>query len=238
MTSNVVKFIMDGKEYLAKRGSYIIDVARESGLYIPMLCNIPGIKPRGACRMCTVIVNGRYMTACTTPVSEGMEVKTNTPELQDLRKAILDIMFVEGNHLCPICEKSGNCDLQALAYRYQIMVPRFPFQFPRRKIDAQNPYLVKDHNRCILCKRCIRIIKDEQGRSFFAFHKRGHKLEISIDHTMADLMTDEVANHAVEICPTGALLKKESGYNIPIGERKYEMIPIGTDVENVRQDPI
>lgn len=235
MTSTVVKFSIDGKEYLAQTGMYIIDVARESGIFIPTLCNIPGIKPRGACRMCTVSVNGRYMAACTTPVSEGMDVKTNTPDLADLRKAILDILFVEGNHICPVCEKSGNCDLQALAYRYQIMVPRFPYQFPKRTIDAQNPHLVKDHNRCILCKRCIRTIKDEQGRSFFAFRKRGHKIEISIGHKMADLLTEEVAQRAVDVCPTGALLKKESGYQTPISERKYERIPIGADVEQVHQ---
>jgi len=235
MTTNAVKFTMDGKEYLAGIGTYIIDVARESGIYIPTLCNIPGFKPRGACRMCTVSVNGRFMTACTTPVSEGMEVKTNTPELQDLRKAIIEIMFVEGNHLCPVCEKSGGCDLQALAYRYQIMVPRFPFQFPQRTIDAKNPHLVKNHNRCILCKRCIRAIKDDQGRSFFAFRKRGHKLEISIDHTMDDLLTSDVADRAVAICPTGALLKKERGYQVPINERKYEKVQIGSDVEEIQR---
>ncbi len=233
MTSAVVKFMIDGKDYLAKSGMYIIDVARESGIFIPTLCNMPGVKPRGACRMCTVSVNGRYMTACTTPISEGMDVKTNTPDLIDLRKAILEIMYVEGNHFCPICEKGGRCELQALAYRYQIMVPRFPYQYPKRTIDAQNPLLVKDHNRCILCKRCIRSIKDEQGKSFFAFHKRGHKIEISIDHTMSALMTDEIAQRAVDICPTGALLKKESGYHTPISDRKYERTAIGSDIEQV-----
>ncbi len=236
MTTNVIKFIMDGKEYLAQSGKYIIEVARESGIFIPTLCNIPGIKPRGACRMCTVNVNGRFMTACTTPISEGMEVKTNTPDLQDLRKAILEIMFVEGNHICPVCEKSGSCDLQALAYRYQILVPRFPYQFPVRTLDAKNPIILKDHNRCILCKRCIRAIKDSQGRSFFAFHKRGHKIEISIDHTMDNLLTEEIAQRTVEICPTGALLKKEYGYRIPITNRKYERTPIGADIEQTSME--
>lgn len=228
---SVVRSIIDGKEYLCKAGMYLIDVLRENGIYIPTLCNLPGIKPRGACRMCTVLVNGRMMTACTTPVTEGMEVKTNTPELTDVRKAIIELLFAEGNHICPVCEKSGNCDLQALAYRYLIMAPRFPFTFPKRSIDAENPKLIKDHNRCILCKRCIRVIKDEQGRSFFAFRRRGHKLEISIAHHLSEHLTDEIANRAVEICPTGALLKKESGYTIPITNRKYEYQPIGSDIE-------
>lgn len=232
MTSTVVKLLIDGNEYLAESGSYIIDVANKSGIFIPTLCNIPGVKPRGACRMCTVSVNGRYMTACTTPISEGMEVKTNTPDLVDIRKAILEIMFAEGNHFCPVCEKSGNCDLQALGYRYQILVSRFPHQYPTRTIDAHNPHLIKDHNRCILCKRCIRTIKDDQGRSFFAFHKRGHKVEISIDHNMSDVMTEEIAQRAVDVCPTGALLKKESGYTTPINKRKYERTRIGSNIEH------
>lgn len=231
---SVVRCLIDGKEYLAKAGTYLITVARENGIFIPTLCNIPGVKPRGACRVCTVNVNGRYMTACTTPVSEGMEIKTNTPDLHDLRKAIVEIMFVEGNHICPVCEKSGDCDLQALAYRFQIMAPRFPYQFPKRSIDAENSKLVKDHNRCILCKRCIRTIKDEQGRSFFAFRKRGYKLEISIAHHLKEHLTDEIAQRAVDVCPTGALLKKESGYHIPINNRKYERTPIGSDVETVK----
>ncbi|MBI2428826.1 MAG: (2Fe-2S)-binding protein [Ignavibacteriales bacterium] len=235
---SVIRIIIDGKEYLSRSGVYLIDVARENRIFIPTLCNISGVKPRGACRMCTVSVNGRYMTACTTPVSEGMEIKTNTPDLHDLRKAILEIMFVEGNHICPVCEKSGNCDLQALAYRFQILVPRFPYSFPKRTIDAENPLLVKDHNRCILCKRCIRTIKDEQGRSFFAFRKRGHKLEISIAHHLKDHLNKEIAQRAVDVCPTGALLKKESGYNIPISERKYERTPIGSEIESLKQSVI
>jgi len=229
---SIVRFIIDGREYLAKDGTYLIDVARENGIFIPTLCNLPGVKPRGACRMCTVSVNGRYMTACTTPVSEGMDVKTNTPDLHDLRKAILEIMFVEGNHICPVCEKSGNCDLQALAYRFQIMVPRFPYSYRLRPVDAQNPLLVKDHNRCILCKRCIRTIKDSQGKSLFAFRKRGHKIEISIAH-LNEQMTEELAQKAVDVCPTGAMLRKEIAYQIPINQRKYEHRPIGSEVESM-----
>lgn len=231
MPSSIVKLMIDGKEYLAQSGSYIIDVAHENGLFVPTLCNIPGVKPRGACRMCTVTVNGRYMTACTTPVSEGMDVKTGTPDIIEIRKMVLEIMFSEGNHYCPVCEKSGNCTLQALGYRYQILVSRFPHQYPKRTIDARNPHLIKDHNRCILCKRCIRTIKDSQGRSFFAFRKRGHRVEISIDHATAEPMSESIAQQAVDICPTGALLKKERGFSTPIISRKYERTPIGSDIE-------
>jgi [NiFe] hydrogenase diaphorase moiety small subunit len=230
----VVRCIIDGKEYLATVGSYLIDVARSNGIFIPTLCNIPGFKPRGACRMCTVTVNGRMMTACTTPVSEGMDVKTETAELHDLRKAIIELMYTEGNHFCPSCEKSGMCELQALAYRYRMMAPRFPYTYPKRIVEAKNPLLIKDHNRCILCKRCIRAIKDEQGRSYFAFRRRGHKVEVRIDPELGSSITEEIAQRAMEICPVGALIKKEVGFKVPIGKRKYDTIPIGTEIENLR----
>jgi [NiFe] hydrogenase diaphorase moiety small subunit len=229
---SVIRCIIDSKEYLAAAGKFINDVARENGVYIPTLCNVANVHPRGACRICTITVNGRMMTACTTPVAEGMEIKTNTAELQDLRKSIVELMYVEGNHFCPACEKSGNCELQALAYRFQMMVSRFPYTFPKRKIDAQNPKLVKNYNRCILCKRCIRAIKDEQGRSYFAFRKRGHKVEVGIDLELGQYITDEVAQKAMDICPVGALIKKEQAFRIPIGKRKYDTTPIGTDVES------
>ncbi len=211
------------------KGEYIVQAAKENGIFIPTLCNISGLKPRGACRICNVKVNGKLMTACTTPVMEGMTIENNTPSIEDIRKAILELMFIEGNHFCPACEKSGNCDLQALAYKYKMMVPRFQFQFNQRGIEASHPKLIKDHNRCILCKRCIRGIKDEEGRSLFAFAKRGYKLEIKIDTKLSKDMSDEMAQKAADICPVGALLIKEKGFQTPIGKRKYDLKPIGSE---------
>jgi [NiFe] hydrogenase diaphorase moiety small subunit len=229
--STVVKFTIDGKECAAEQGSYILAAAKRNGIYIPSLCNIEGVAPRGSCRICTVKVNGKMMTACSTPVSDGMVIENDSEELRDLRVQILEVLFVEGNHFCPACEKSGNCELQALAYRFKIMIPRYPYQFPVREVEATIPKLVKDHNRCILCKRCIRAIKTADGKNFFAFKKRGHKLTISIDPSLADQITDELAQKAADICPVGALLKKEVGFSQPIGKRVFDTIPIGSDVE-------
>lgn len=228
--NKILKFTIDNRECIASRGQYLLEAARDNGIYIPSLCNIQGVKPRGACRMCTVKVNGRFITACTTPVTEGMQVENHTPELTDLRKKIVELLFAEGNHFCPACEKSGSCDLQALAYRLQVMVPRFPLQFPVREVEEVDG-LLKDHNRCILCKRCIRAIRDEEGRNIFAFKRRGHKVVINIDSRLARNMSPAVARQAVEICPVGALLLKEDGFNTPIGRRKYDNKPIGSDVE-------
>lgn len=231
--NQVVKITIDGVECMATKGQYIIDAAKENGIFIPTLCNYPGVKPRGSCRICTVKVNGRMMTACTTPVSENMIIENNVADLNELRKAIVELLFIEGNHFCPACEKSGNCELQALAYRFNMMVPRYPYSFPQRKVDASNPKLIKDQNRCILCKRCIRAIKDEKGRSIFAYKKRSQNVEISIDPKIGKNISDEVALKAMDVCPVGALLIREKGFDVPIGERKYDKEPIGSDIENL-----
>ncbi|MBN1895595.1 (2Fe-2S)-binding protein [bacterium] len=229
--NKIIHFKLDGVDCQAEKGQYILDAAAANGIWIPSLCNMKGIKPHGSCRICTVKVNGRPMTACTTPVVEGMVVESNTEELNDQRKQILEMLFVEGNHFCPACERSGNCELQALVYRFRVAVPRFAFQFPVRNLDASNPRLIKDHNRCILCKRCIRGIKDKEGRNLFAFRRRGHKVEISLDPELAGSLTDEQAQKAMDICPVGALIRKEKGFDVPIGKRTYDKKPIGSEVE-------
>jgi len=230
--SEKIRFRIDGVVCESTKGQYIVDAARENGIYIPTLCNIEGVKPRGACRVCTVMVNGRPMTSCTTPVVDGMEIENDIPEIKEIRKAIIEVFFSEGNHFCPSCEKSGSCMLQALAYRFQVMAPRFPYEFPRKEIDASHPKIIKDQNRCILCKRCIKSIKDENGRSIFAYHGRGRHLEVRVDPELANKLTDELAQKAMDVCPVGSILVREKGYDTPIGERKYDTQPIGSEIEN------
>jgi [NiFe] hydrogenase diaphorase moiety small subunit len=229
---DIIRFKIDGKQCTAKPGQYIVEAAADNGIYIPTLCNIPGVKPKGSCRICTVMVKGRPMTACTTPVSDGMEIENDNEEINNIRKAIVEMLFSQGNHFCPSCEKSGNCMLQALAYKYQMMVPRFPYAFPVKDVDASHPKIIKDQNRCILCKRCIRTIKDEQGRSVFAFQKRGQKLAVVVDPELASELTDELAQKAMDICPVGSIILKEKGFDVPIGKRTYDNEPIGSDIEN------
>jgi len=233
--SETVKITIDGKEIVAEKGSYILAAAIKNGIYIPTLCNVEGIKPRGSCRICTVKVNGRMMTACSTPVADGMKVENDTEEIRRIRKQIIELLFVEGNHYCPACEKSGNCELQALGYRYGMLVPRFTYEFPNRDVDASNPKIIKDHNRCILCNRCIRLIKDEKGRSMFVPRKRGHKMTVEIDNELAMTISDELAQKAAEICPVGSILKKEKGFNMPIDSRKFDKKPIGYDIEQGKE---
>ena len=171
------------------------------------------------------------MTACTTPAAAGMEVLSNTTEISDLRKSIIELLFVSGNHFCPSCEKSGNCELQALAYKYQMMVPRFPYTFEKKGVVPTGPKLLKEQDRCILCKRCIKTIKDEEGRHYFTYLKRGKDLEVVMDEAMSKTITDELAKKAMENCPVGSIIYKEIGFSEPIGARKYDNQPIGSDIE-------
>lgn len=228
--SEKIRFIIDDKVCFATQGQTIMDAARENGIFIPSLCWVEGVKPAGSCRVCNVKVNGRSMTACTTPVAEGMVVENNLPDLEDMRKAIVEVLFVAGNHFCPACEKSGNCELQALGYRYQMMVPRFPYEFPIKGVNAESKYIYHDRNRCILCKRCIRMVTRE-GKNVFAFSKRGgNHLHVEMDVELANQLTEEEALHAMEICPVGAIIKKERGYYSPIGQRKYDFDEIGSEI--------
>lgn len=227
--SKTLNISIDGTPCKVQEGTYLIDAARQSGIYIPSLCNMEGVPPKGACRMCSVKVNGKLMTSCTTRVQEGMQVESALPELEQLRSSIVEMLFVEGNHFCPSCEKSGECELQALAYRYQMTVPRYPYLFPLRKIDSAHPKIIKDHNRCILCKRCVRAIKDENGKSIFAFLNRGHETRIYIDPQLAEKLTDELAEEAVRICPVGAIMLRGKGFEKPVGTRKFDRQPIGLE---------
>ncbi len=230
--SEQVTFTIDGKEIQGRPGQTILEAAQEAGVYIPRLCYREGLTPHGSCRLCTVMVNGRAMAACTSPVAEGMNVENETPRLQQMRRDIIDMLFVEGNHFCMFCEASGNCELQAMAYRFGIMAPRFPYQYPRREIDASHPDIYLDHNRCILCGRCVRSSEELDGKHELGFVNRGPEKRVAASG--ADLGDTKLAgdDKAVENCPVGALMKKHVGYRVPIGQRQYDFTPIGSDIES------
>ncbi len=229
--NNKIKFKIDGKEIITEKGKTVVEAAHDNGVYIPTLCNFPGVPPKGSCRMCTIKINNRFMTSCTTPAAAGMEVENDTPEINEFRKSIIELLFVSGNHFCPSCEKSGNCELQALAYRYQMMVPRYPFSFPQKEVDASSPKIIKDQNRCVLCQRCMKTIKTENDERYFAFNKRGNELEVVLDEELGKEITDELAKLAMENCPVGSIIYKEVGFVEPIGTRKYDKEPIGSDID-------
>ena len=134
--TNSVNITIDGKKYKAQKGKNLVNVAMENGLYIPTLCHFREVDPPlGTCRICTVEVDGKTTSGCTTKVYEGMNVQINTPELLNTRKAIIEMLFAEGNHFCPSCEKSGNCDMQNLGYDMGITVSLFPHVYSKKVVD-------------------------------------------------------------------------------------------------------
>jgi [NiFe] hydrogenase diaphorase moiety small subunit len=162
-----------------------------------------------------------------------MIVESSSEELDEIRRQLLEMLFVEGNHFCMVCEKSGSCELQALAYRFRITAPRYPFLFPKREVDASHPDILIDHNRCILCARCVRASRDLDGKGVFQFVGRGpeKRIAVNVDAELSRRNAD-VTDEALDVCPVGALLRKRKGYDVPVGKRKYDERPIGADVEN------
>jgi [NiFe] hydrogenase diaphorase moiety small subunit len=226
-----ITLTIDDKVCRAEPGQTIVEAAKANGVYIPTLCNYEGLPPVGSCRVCTVRISGRYVSACTQIVADGMVIENTAPDLEDMRRSIIEMLFVEGNHMCPTCEKSGNCELQALAYRYEILAPRFPYQFPKREIEPAAPKILMEHNRCIQCQRCVRAVRTEDGKKIFALFGRAGRRKIGVDPKLAAGLTEDVARKAMDICPVGSILKKEVGFAVPIGKRKFDKRPIGGDVE-------
>lgn len=233
MSDKTISFQIDGKTVPASPDQTIIQAADEAGIYIPRLCHKPGLEPFGSCRVCTVVVNGRPASACTQPVQKDAVVMNDTPELLEQRRMLVEMLFVSGNHYCMFCEKSGNCELQAMGYRLGITAPRYEYQNPVLDVDASHPDVMLDRNRCILCGRCVRTSHDVDGKDVFQFVGRGpHKrIAVNAQAGLGDTNLD-VRDDAVEACPVGAILKKRVGFAVPVGERKYDHEPIGTDIES------
>jgi len=230
--SNNITFVIDGKEIEAEKGQTILEAADAAGIYIPRLCAHKDLVPFGSCRVCTVLVNGRPQSACTQPVAPGIIVENDSEKIQNIRKKIIEMLFIEGNHFCMFCEKSGNCELQALAYRFGVVAPTLPYLFPEREIDASHPNVFIDRNRCILCGRCVRASRDLDGKNVFQFVDRsiGKKITVNAKVKLSDTNL-ETTDKAIDICPVGAILRKGVGFEVPVGDRIYDHKPIGSDIE-------
>jgi len=226
--NNLVNLTIDGKSIQAESGKNLVDVAREHKINIPTLCYFKELNPLGTCRICTVKLNGRHTTGCTVKVSEGMNVEVNTPELLDNRKAIIEMLYAEGNHFCPTCEKSGNCDMQNHAYDMGLTVTRYPHVFSDKMVDFTPKRMIMESNRCILCKRCVEEIKSPDGKNVFSFVQRGVKTRVHIDYEQEAKLSENEALHAMDICPVGAILIKGVANEQPFGDRKYDFL--GKDI--------
>lgn len=231
-------FKMDGRDIPFSDGQTIMDAALAAGEYIPHLCHNPEFVPHGSCRVCVVDMNGRQVSACTQPAQEGMEIGNNVDHIQENRRALLQMLFVEGNHVCPACEKSGACQLQAVAYYTGMLAPHFTHFFPKREVDASHPDIAIDFNRCILCELCVRASRDVDAKNVFSISGRGIDCHLVINSPTGRLGDSDFSaeDKAAQVCPVGAILPKHKGYEVPIGERLYDREPISRVGDVAAQD--
>ena len=221
-------FLLDGEEVPFEPGQSVIQAALAAGRYIPHLCYHPEFKPHGSCKVCTVRVNDRTATACTLPAQAGIEVASATEEINGLRHTLVQMLFAEGNHFCPSCEKSGNCMLQALGYDLGVMTAGFRHYFPDRPVDASHPDILLDFNRCILCELCVRASAEVDRKSVFALSGRGLGKHLIVNAESGRLADTDIAatDKAVDVCPVGVIIRKRVGFAIPIGQRRYDARPV------------
>jgi len=227
-------FKLDGKDIPFKDGQTIIQAALDAGSYIPHLCHHPEFKPHGSCKLCTVKVNGRETASCTMAAAEGQVVESETEQLNAERRALTQMLFVEGNHFCPSCEKSGDCQLQATAYHLGMMDTHYDHFFPNRPLDASHEDYLLDFNRCILCSLCVRASRDVDGKNVFALAGRGIKTRLIVNAASGRLADTDFSavDKAASVCPVGVILPKKRGFKVPIGERTFDKQPIDVYVDS------
>lgn len=221
-------FKLDGKEIAFQAGDTVMDAALRAGEYIPHLCHNPEFHPHGSCRVCIVNINGRITSACTAPAVADAEVENNSEAIMQQRRSLLQMLFVEGNHVCPGCEKSGACQLQAVAYYTNMLSPHFTHFFPQREVDASHADFVIDYNRCILCELCVRASREVDNKDVFSISERGIKRHLTVNSASGKLADTDFHkdDKAAHVCPVGAILSKHQGYDKPIGQRLYDRQPI------------
>ncbi len=212
MPTKTISVRIDGELIAAQEGQSILEVARAAGKNIPTLCYLKGLSPVGACRVCIVELagTGRLLPSCTTPMQEGMSIITVSAKLELYRRLAVELLLVERNHVCSSCVSNGHCELQDLAQELGITHVRYAYNNPRMPVDMTHPRFVLDHNRCILCTRCVRTCAEVEGARVWEVAGRGIHSRI-----VCDLKDDWGAaenctscGKCIQSCPTGALAEK------------------------------
>ena len=203
---------IDGELVSATEGQTILEAAQAAGKYIPTLCHLSGLSPVGACRICMVEVSGtdRLLASCTTPIQDGMSVTTNSPKLTRYRRMGVELLLVERNHVCSVCVSNGHCELQSMASAMGLNTVHFAYNFPKLSIDLTHPRFVLDHNRCIVCTRCVRVCSELEGANVWELTSRGIKVRIvsDLNQKWGEAKSCTNCGKCVQACPTGALAEK------------------------------
>ena len=215
---------IDGQSIPFAEGQTVIQAAQDAGVFIPHLCYHPDYAANGSCKMCTCRIDGRQVSSCTTKAVDGQVIESNTEELNSERRAIAQMLFVEGNHHCPSCEHSGNCALQNMAYRLGMTALIFPDFTAGRTTDASHPDLLINRDRCIYCELCVRASRDTDGKDIFCISGRSENKTLAINSD-SGLLRDSgisVDDAAANVCPVGCIIRKHEGFVKPIGQRDYD----------------
>lgn len=208
----VVTLQIDGKDIGAREDESILQVAREHSIRIPSLCYIEGLSVWGACRLCVVEIEGsnKLLSACSTKVHEGMRVHTNTDRLKGYRRMILEMLLAERNHVCSVCVSNGHCELQTLAQQCGVDHVRVSYRNAKYDVDLSHGIFRADHDRCVLCTRCVRVCGEVEGAHTWDVMGRGIDCQVITDlhKPWGESSTCTSCGKCVEVCPTGALTRK------------------------------
>jgi len=211
-TPRIKTLKIDGQDIGAREDETILELARQNGIEIPTLCFLEGVTSIGACRLCMVEIKGsnKLHPACMTYASEGIEVITQSERLQKHRKQVLELLFSERNHVCSVCVSNGHCELQRLATDLGMTHVNVEYRHPRLPVDASHPMFGLDHNRCILCTRCVRVCDEVEGAHTWDIMGRGVNARIVADLNMlwGESESCTSCGKCVRMCPTGALYEK------------------------------
>lgn len=210
--ASVVTLKISGKDVSGRTDETILDLARQNGIEIPTLCFLEGLSGWGACRLCLVELKGspKLLAACVTKVAEGMDVITHSERLHKYRRMILEMLFAERNHICAVCFSNGHCELQKLAQEHGITHVSQPYRYERFECDSSHDLFRLDHNRCILCTRCVRVCDEIEGAHNWDVSGRGVDSRITSDLNVpwGESESCTACGKCVRVCPVGALTRK------------------------------